>query len=474
MRFTALLQQLIWFLRPALGVLLLSNLWRMVQYLRRLFGQPRLPARSNHLAQADLESLEQHAVRIAAENLRAGIETRRLLDGQEKQVLNAGLRNFREPWARDFGFACLGLLALGEFEATRECLEVFLLNQAPSGQFPVKVHSTSVVDRYLHSLFDREQPISSPLRPKYTTAHNTVSLDGNALLINAVLEYATRTGDRDFASRHWEALQRALAWLEDYALEDDGLLYQDAFADWADTIGRQGRVLYTNVIYWKALDAMARAAPDLPGRQSAEEYALRRDQVAGSIHHHFWRPDLGYFITSQDFDILTSSGNLLAIAWGLADRDQSESILNVMAKEGMADPVPTRAANRPYPIRFVAFENRLIGLANYHTDAAWLWLGAWHVISALRIGREAEARALIGRLAQVIVRDGEIHEVYSPSGRYISNFWYTSEAPLTWSAGMVVYACSVFHQSLDGQASSPCVGDQLEISAETAPDSRRT
>ncbi|MCW8911160.1 MAG: ParB/RepB/Spo0J family partition protein [Gammaproteobacteria bacterium] len=40
-------------------------------------------------------------------------------------------------------------------------------------------------------------------------------------------------------------------------MEADGLLHQKAFADWADSIAREGRILYTNVLFWKALQDLA-------------------------------------------------------------------------------------------------------------------------------------------------------------------------------------------------------------------------
>jgi hypothetical protein len=43
-----------------------------------------------------------------------------------------------------------------------------------------------------------------------------------------------------------------------------------------------------------------------------------------------------------------------------------------------------------------------------------------------------------------------VYEVYAPDGRYVSNLWYSAEAPLTWSAGMVVYAFQVLQEHLDG------------------------
>lgn len=96
-----------------------------VQYWRRLLKQPYLL--TNQLP-ADLDNhqtIEAKGLRIAAANLLSGIEKRWLLNGQQKLVLCAGLRNFREPWARDFGFASFGLIELGELQAVKESLEVF-------------------------------------------------------------------------------------------------------------------------------------------------------------------------------------------------------------------------------------------------------------------------------------------------------------------------------------------------------------
>lgn len=424
--------------------------FKVIRYWHRLFKQPSLlphtvpPEVNNH------QSVEAKALLIAAANLILGIEKRRLLDGQEKLVLCAGLRNFREPWARDLGFASFGLVELEEYQAVREALEVFLIYQRPSGQFPVKVHSTNIVDRYLYSLFKKEQPTHAPIKPKYITAHNTISLDGNALLVVAVLNYAARSGDADFARAHWPALKQAIAWLEAHALEADGLLHQAPFADWADSIARSGRVLYTNMLYWKALHDLWLAAEQFGYHQDSHYFAAKAERLRDSINNHFWRPDLGYYVTNHLFDNLSSSGNLLSIAWGLAAPAQAHSILNRMNEFGMASPVPTRVVHRSYPLKFIAIENRLGGIANYHTTASWLWLGAWHVIALARMGRVDEADEVLYRLSQVIVRDGAVHEVYGPDGQYLSTFWYTSEAPLTWSAGMVVYAHYVYRRRQAG------------------------
>jgi GH15 family glucan-1,4-alpha-glucosidase len=422
--------------------------WKVFGYGHRVLRQPRLSPAATSPDVDNHQRVQTKALRIASANVFAGIEKRRLPDGQEKFVLCAGLRNFREPWARDFGFASFGLAELNEFQVIREGLEVFLLNQQSSGQFPVKVHSTSIVDRYLHSLLKREQPTHAPIRPKYITAHNTISLDGNALLVIANLNYVFRSDDHDFAQMHWVNLKQAVNWLEKHALEADGLLHQKAFADWADSIAREGRILYTNVLYWKALQDLAEAASTYGFVEDRYYFAAKAHYLKKSINDYFWRDDLGYFVTSQHFDNLSSSGNLLAIAWDMTGVEQAHSILDKMNEFNMAKPVPTQVVHRPYPDEFIAIENRLGGIPHYHTHAAWLWLGAWHVIALARVRRMTEAEILLQRISEVITRDGAVHEVYAPTGDYLSTFWYTSEAPLTWSAGMVVYAHYVFQRAL--------------------------
>ena len=433
-------------LGAAFGALLSILVFGLARYLRGILSQPRLVSRA--VPANRLGTLEAKAAFIATGNLRAGIERRRLHDGQEKLVLNAGWRHFREPWARDFGFASFGLLALREVEVTRETLETFLNYQRPTGQFPVKIHATGAVTRYLHSLFKREQPRHVPIKPKYVAGHNTLSMDGNALLVIAGLNYARLSGNQKFIRTYWEALKRALLWLESYGPGGDGLLHQGPFADWADSIARQGRILYTNVVYWKALQDMAEGSELYGFREDQRYFSEKAQQIKTSIDIHFWRPNLGYFVTHRDLDNLSSGGNLLAVAWGLATPEQSHAILDAMRAFNMADPVPTRVVHRSYHKKLIAIENRLAGLSNYHTEAAWLWLGAWHVIALAGTGRTKEARELARRIAEVIVRDGEVHEVYAPDGHYLSNLWYTSEAPLTWSAGMIIYAFDILQKHL--------------------------
>jgi glycogen debranching enzyme len=417
----------------------------MYQYFSGILRRPRLISSAIHFVEDQFETQEALALFIATENLRSAIQTRHLTNDSTKKILHAGYRNFRESWARDFGFAAYGLLALELYDTVKETLEAFLWHQTPEGQLPVKLHSIHVVTRFLYSFFGREQPMETMLKPKYVSGHGAPSLDGQGMLIIAALTYIRKTEEFTFLQTHWERIRLAVKWLESYRKDpEEVLLHQGAYADWADSIARRGRVLYTNVIYWKALSEMASAAASQDWKEEAARYRAAAEKVSDAINTQFWRPDLGYFITSEGLDQLSSDGNLLAIAWGLAKTEQAQSILNVMEAAGMAEPVPTRVVYPSYPLELVALENLLGRLPNYHTDASWLWIGAWHVIALVRTGHIEKAHQLVARITEVIIREKQVNEVHAPNGQPLSSIWYKSESPLSWNAGMIIYASHVF------------------------------
>jgi glycogen debranching enzyme len=382
------------------------------QYLFGILRRPRLISRAILMSKEEFDDEAALGIFISAESLRSGIQTRRLTSKLNKEVVHAGYRNFSESWARDFGFATYGLLALKQYIPVKETLEAFFWHQTSEGQLPVKLHSVDVVTRFLHSFFEREQPNEVLLKPKYLSGHGAPSLDGQALLIIAALAYTQETGNISFLENHWEELRAAMRWLEAYrkGSEDDPLLHQGAFADWADSIARRGRVLYTNVVYWKALSEMAIAATRLDLQQEAVSYFVKAERVLRAVNRYFWRADLGYFVTSDELTQLSSDGNLLAIAWGMTKPEQAQSILNVLEEAKMAEPVPTRVTYPSYPRQLIALENLLGGMAIYHTSASWLWIGAWHIIALVRVGRMQEAQKLVARMLAVIVRDRQVHE----------------------------------------------------------------
>lgn len=418
--------------------------------IRRQSGERATPSDAFLAHLEEYKPMHRKALLIAADALLSGIETRQLPNGHMKLVLNAGMRNFREPWARDFGFASYGLLSLEEFKVTRETLDAFFHFQRRDGQFPIKVHSTNVFVRTITSILNRPQLTAAPLRPKYLSGHGSLSPDGNALLVSAAVNYSRYSKDVQFLRACWPQLKLAIQWLGSLAPHADQLISQGPYSDWADTIARKGKVLYTNVVYWKALDDLASAAEWLGESRDQVDFRNKANLVSQSVQNLFWDSQKRYYVTSEEFDNLDTSANLLAIIWGCSSSENSHAILDKIVEFGLETPVPTKPVNSGYPKIRIGLEARIGGFPHYHVDAAWLWIGALHAVALTHMGRAREAGEILGRLAHVIVRDKTIHEVYETSGQPFSNFFYKSEAPLTWSAGLIIYAFRRFHASLHG------------------------
>jgi len=51
----------------------------------------------------------------------------------------------------------------------------------------------------------------------------------------------------------------------------------------------------------------------------------------------------------------------------------------------------------------------------------------------------------------VITRDRQVNEVHGPDSKPLSSFWYKSEAPLTWNAGMLLYAYQIYEKQLQAE-----------------------
>lgn len=350
--------------------------------------------------------------------LEACLEWRRVGPDRYCTVLCAGFRHFREPWARDFGFACFGLLAEGKRQVVEDGIRLFFEWQKPDGQLPLKLHSTRLLDRYLHSVLGRVQPNSSDLLPRYLTAHGTRSLDSVLLLIIAWGEHGGMTELTGQA-------EQALQWVE-RSRDGRGLLVQGPYADWADTIGRRGAVLYTNVLWWKARTVVDDGSAALIGARIVE---------------HFYRD--GYLHNTPTSPVFTSAANFMAVAWGLVGGERAASILDYADRKGISAVVPARVTDRAYPWYLVSPLMWLAGIPHYHTSCSWMWIGGWHAVACQRAGRGERARKVVDRMLETVNRDRTVFEVHAPNGLPLARKLYHSEEPLSWNAAMILYAEAV-------------------------------
>lgn len=321
---------------------------------------------------------------------------------------------YNAVYARDALIMSLGGLISGEERFVRQwfkTMDTLMDRQSPSGQIP------NCVDTFI------------PSRPRLIA----LGAADASLWFVLTLAYAERLlGERP---EFHEAADRALVWLKYQDAHEEGLLEQQEATDWMDIIANRGHVLYTNVLHFAALEL----------RHDIREAHLVRE----AINSFIWNEELGYFRPwswkQEHADWFDTVGNCFAVAFGLADEDQTETIFRYIDDNQLFKPYPVRVLHPPIQPEdkdwreYYRTEHNLNLPNQYHNGGVWPWVGGLYVASLVRAGRMDQAREMLYNLALANQLGKErpwefnewIHGVTgAPKG----------SPDQGWSAGMYIYA----------------------------------
>ena len=317
-------------------------------------------------------------------------------------------------YARDALIASLGGLISGEQRFVKQWLktmDTLMDRQSPSGQIP------NCVDTFV------------PTRPRLVA----LGAADASLWFVLTLGYAERLIGEHPEFR--EAAEKALLWLKYQDAHEEGLIEQQEATDWMDIIANRGHVLYTNVLYFAALEI---------GRRIKRAHLVRE-----AINGFLWRNHDGYFrpwCWKQEcgcwFD---TAANCFAIVFGLADEQQTAGILDYIERNKLDSPYPVRVLHPPIQPadkdwrEYYRTEHELNLPDQYHNGGVWPWVGGVYVAALVRAGRHEKARAELYRLALANRlgkrREWEFNEwIHGVTGEP------RGSADQAWSAGMYIYA----------------------------------
>jgi hypothetical protein len=390
---------------------------------------------------------------------------RRCLEGNvvtvgSRAVLVAGQHQFRSLWTRDFCFAARGLLALGRVDVVRDHVTLLLTHRRErDALIPRLMDSTvpgwwRVVRYFAKDLVSRTLPwrgrgvatggrLREPLHPEYRSEHRVEAIDSNLLVFLTAVAYLERTSDTAWWDAHEPRLLEVLRHYERHR-DPAGLLRQGAFTDWQDSVRREGRTFYTNLLQWRALSAALRF-PRL-----REGLALNENGVAAlrqKLHEVFFDADSGLYRSLEGAPHISLDGNLLALDLGFAGGGAAEP--RALFESLRAHPLWRGSAGMPgfvtvpdYPHAWLAPHVKLGRIHRYHDQLYWSWLMALSAKVARAAGEHAEAERILARLDALARRDGTIHEVYahSPALPPFESWIYRSESHFSWGAGMLLDA----------------------------------
>lgn len=330
----------------------------------------------------------------------------------------AGTHHFVDLWARDSLFATFGANVSGMKDVSKKTIETFLQFQRDDGLVPFLIRRSSLsIGKY----FGRHTYYDKPRAQFRSSQSGGIVLDGGLMTVIA----AKALGDRGFFKKHRQAIRKAMSWYG-HAFGDQ-LISEWFQCEWADAVLKRGKTLYTNVLYWKALGDAG-----LLVQQTALGKKIRSELWNGTFFSD-WKSVFRH-------DYFSSHANMLAIVFGLAQKKEAESILQyakVHCWNGW-----TLETNYPrYPLWRIPLGNYCIGMADYHNRGClWLQPGILYAIALSKSGRNTLAKQVIRTIADKIIEHDGVYEVYEKNGTPVTRFFYRSEQPFAWSAGLFLYA----------------------------------
>ncbi|MFH2020836.1 MAG: GH116 family glycosyl hydrolase [archaeon] len=371
----------------------------------------------------------KEAYSIAVSNLRSCYGSQGIL---------AGLNHFKDYWARDSSFASFGALRLGDHEIVKKNLLMFIYHMRPNGQIPLRIGKSSldIVLSYF-GLKSKDSPRMPILR---IDKSNDPSTDQNSLLIIAALEYYKFTKDKFFILDNLKKFDKIIGW--NFSRSKDGLLIEEkGYCNWADSINKKGKVLFTNICHCHALECISEINKIAGRAEMSSHYFELHEKVKKQINHEFWSGEhyIDWIDKDKHYNYFSTDGNILAIIWGIADSKRSK-LIEEAAFIFDINEVPSACVHPKYPSNLISSDLKLMGLADYHNGLSWIWLGCMTALAKHKLGMKKEGKELMETISEMIVKYNGVYEVYENTGKPVNRFIYKSEMPLAWSAGLFVYA----------------------------------
>jgi len=269
-----------------------------------------------------------------------------------------------------------------------------------------------------------------PLKAEYLSENRVPCIDSNLLVLWAAQRWAEHT-QRPYPFPETE-VAAALGWYDPKWV--DGLIEQQPFSDWQDSVARSGRVLLTHLLCLDFLHAWN--GPQAARLAEMEEKVLRA----------FYRPALGLFVEQPAFDRVSLDSHAFLLTsprlfHGL-DRGQIYRALKAHPLWNIAG-LPGVPVAPEYRRRAVAWTTRFVGLRSYHDGFHWGWLGAEAARIAWAMGDDAEAKRIAAGYAEAAKNESYLSEIYErdPSGfRPVKRRLYASECPFSWAAAKWIEA----------------------------------
>ena len=355
-------------------------------------------------------------------------------------------------WVRDALISSLGMSLSGDeklVELARRSIDTSSKYQKFTGQIPNKISQDE----------------------KKVCFGEGGCVDSSLWYVIAVLNFFNVTKDLNFLKKHYSKINKAINWVLSLDQNNDWLIETNEGSDWMDLLLRSGRVLYDNVLLYKAL-IDADNINKIFGKE--ERFKFIAENLKESINLFFWPTEKNlnkikekYLFTGIEKDVETvlrnlrgdrefyladigfrkfdprfdSFANLLTVLFDVADENKKMKILNHIENEKINEPYPLKVLHPPI-LKYDPFWNfyfrwselpYLQEPGNYHNGGIWPFVGGFYV-ATLKKEKKPYEKEFDKLIESCKLGNWRFSEWLNSNGKIMGS------ANQSWSSAMLLYA----------------------------------
>lgn len=362
--------------------------------------------------------------------------------------ITAGQSHFSDVWARDAFYATLGANRLGDYEQTKITLQTFIDYEREDGLIPLRVGDKYIALKFL-GLHTKK------VYPKYEQDKgDTYAVDPNCLFIIATWDYIEHYGDWSFATTNYEKIKQIITWLNQQDTDNNNLIEEENYGNWADALKTKGEVLYSNVCYYKAMRDMAKITEVVANTQAlktkktaiqkeANKYNLQAQEIKKAINEQLYNGeyyDQGFDKQKNKRTWFSTDGNALAIIWGVANQTQAKSIIDYAESTDLTEHFSAKLNTPILQKELVSTFIKFVGLKEYHTgEILWPWVGEVYCVAKEK-AYEGQGQVCLNKIGKKYEQYQTVYEVYEQDETPVDRLLYNAEHQFAWGAGLYIYA----------------------------------
>ncbi len=326
-------------------------------------------------------------------------------------------------WARDSMIISLGASLLdNKFKNTfKNSITTLANNQSKNGQIPNAVDNFSKRKKHV----------------------DYKSIDSSNWFIIGNYIYKQRYKDSSLLNKYNKNIQAAQKWISYQDTGEDSMPEQQPTSDWFDAFPhRYGHTINTEALYYKSLTLLGKT----------KEAKKLKETINKSKDDKLWNGE--YYVSyrwknhnkyKEIGDWFESLGNLMAIVFDLADKNQAEKILSYIKKHSIAKPYPMKTLYPTIKKGSKYWHDYFLDARatpyHYSNAGIWTYIGGFYVLALIKQKKFKEAEKALEKLAEANMKKPYFSEwLNGKTGKPGDSNVGNKSGGQGWNAGMYILA----------------------------------